>query len=71
MGLEFVYACMAILFFSTSMLGYSLFNAWVEIKAMQKSTHQVQFLRTDPEEFQQMTQELKDQLEKDPFENIQ
>ena len=45
---------------------------WVttEVKAMQKSTHSIQYVSPDST-FQRMTDEVKDSLTKDIFENIQ
>lgn len=42
---------------------------WTEVKAMQKSTHQVQYIRTDPNEFEKMTEALKEQLAPDPLQD--
>lgn len=46
-----------------------LFWGMVELKAMQKSTHSVQFVPADSG-FQKMTDELKENLTKDIFDNI-
>lgn len=40
-----------------------------ELKAMQKSTHSVQFVPADSQ-FQKMNDEIKDSLQKDIFENL-
>lgn len=51
---------------------FTLAVAWylsVELKAMQKSTHQVQFIPAD-QSFQKLNEELKQQLGKDVFENL-
>lgn len=41
----------------------------IEVAAMGRSTHQVQFVRQDPQEFEKMTEELKKHLEVNPFED--
>lgn len=40
-----------------------------ELKAMQKSTHSVQFVPADSH-FQRVTEEVKETLQKDIFENL-
>jgi hypothetical protein len=42
----------------------------VEIKAMQKSTHQVQYVNMHDAQFQAMTKELKEKLTNSEFGNI-
>lgn len=42
----------------------------IELRAMQKSTHSVQFVPADSH-FQKITEEIKETLNKDPFDNIQ
>lgn len=49
-------------------LGTLVFMAWVEVKALQKSTHQVQFVKAG--EYEALTEELKEKLQRDPFEPI-
>jgi len=46
-----------------------LWWATTELKAMQKSTHSVQFVPADSQ-FQKMNDEIKDSLQKDIFENL-
>jgi hypothetical protein len=43
----------------------------IEVKAMQRSTHKIQFVNPLAEEFEQMTEETKTRLTEDPFKNIQ
>jgi hypothetical protein len=50
-------------------MGYLILQTHIEVKAMQKSTHQVQYLRTD--DYERMTEELKESLTKDVFDNVQ
>jgi hypothetical protein len=52
----------------------TLLGAWVfwlatELKAMQKSTHSIQYVPAD-NGFQKMTDQLKQDLTKDLFENV-
>lgn len=37
---------------------------------MQKSTHQVQYVNLPTQEFELMTDKLKEKLKEDPFDNI-
>jgi hypothetical protein len=46
-----------------------LFWGLVELRAMQKSTHSVQFVPAD-QSFQRMTDEVKEALGKDLFDNV-
>ncbi len=46
-----------------------LFWGLVELRAMQKSTHSVQLVPTD-QSFQKMTEDLKQTLQKDIFDNV-
>lgn len=45
---------------------------WVttEVKAMQKSTHSIQYVPAD-QNFQDITKQVKESLEKDLFDNVQ
>lgn len=43
----------------------------IEVRAMQKSTHQVQYVRASSEEFQKFNEDLKKTFEKDFFDNVQ
>lgn len=50
----------------------SLIGLWwvtTEVKGMQKSTHQVQFVPADSQ-FQKISDEVKETLQKDIFENL-
>jgi hypothetical protein len=42
----------------------------IELRAMQKATHSVQFVPVD-QTFQKVTEEVKETLSKDPFDNLQ
>lgn len=46
------------------------FFALVEVKAMQRSTHQVAFIDPSKQEFEKMTEDTKKVLEKEAFDNI-
>ena len=41
----------------------------VEVKAMQKSTHSIQYVPVEPN-FQKMTDSVKEELTKDIFDNV-
>lgn len=58
-----------VLYFLIVLLFASNFFLWVELKAMQRSTHQVQYVNLPNQEFEKMTTELKQTLTKDIFEN--
>jgi hypothetical protein len=51
-------------------LSVSQFFLWVEVKAMGKSTHQVQYMNIPTQDFQKMTEELKEKLNKPYFDNV-
>lgn len=44
-------------------------HLFIEVKSLQKSTHQVQFVRSG--EFEKLNDELKKKLEADIFDNLQ
>jgi hypothetical protein len=46
-----------------------VFWGMVELRAMQKSTHSIQYVPVDPK-FQGVTDELKEALSKDLFDNV-
>lgn len=46
------------------------FYGLVELKAMQKSTHSIQYVPVDSN-FQKMTESVKEELSKDLFDNVQ
>jgi len=51
--------------------GASIFFLWVEVKAMQKSTHSVQYIDpTKSEEFMKLNESDEKALNKDLFDNI-
>lgn len=55
-------------------MGLIALGAWVfwlatELKAMQKSTHSIQYVPADST-FQKMTEEMKQAFEKDPYESV-
>lgn len=45
-------------------------HLFIEVKAMQKSTHSIQYVPVDGA-FQPMTQNVKDAMAKDIFENVE
>ena len=48
----------------------AVFWCLTEVKAMQKSTHSVQFIPAE-QSFQRVTEEVRETLSKDLFENLQ
>lgn len=44
--------------------------ALIELRSMQKATHSIQYVPVDSG-FQKVTEEVKETLSKDPFDNIQ
>ena len=62
--LDFLQWALIILLFASN------FIVWVELRAMQKSTHQVQFINTPKGEFEKFNKELEDKLSKELYENI-
>lgn len=51
-------------------LAISNVKLWIELRAMQKSTHQVQYVNMGKQEFQAFNDELKEKLAKEFFDNI-
>jgi hypothetical protein len=43
--------------------------AWIEVKALQKSTHSIQYVPAG-NEFEKVTQDLQEKLNKDMFEAV-
>lgn len=43
--------------------------AWIEVKAMQKSTHSIQYIPTNTD-FEKVTKDLEEKLNKDIFEAV-
>lgn len=50
-------------------LGVWVFWLATELKAMQKSTHSIQYVPADST-FQKMTEEMRQAFEKDPYESV-
>lgn len=46
-----------------------LFYGLVELRSMQKATHSIQFVPAE-DHFQKVTQDVKESLEKDIFDNV-
>lgn len=60
----------AILFCFLSMVSFAMgLIAWIEVKAMQKSTHSIQYVPAG-NEFEKVTQDLQEKLNKDMFEAV-
>lgn len=60
-----------IAFFSiTSLIAFAMaLVAWVEVKAMQKSTHSIQYVPAT-QDFEKVTKDLEAKLNKDLFEAV-
>jgi hypothetical protein len=43
--------------------------SWIEVKAMQKSTHSIQYVPATPN-FEKVTKDLEEKLDKDIFEAV-
>lgn len=52
-------------------LGALVVSLWIEVKAIQKSTHQVQYVNMPQGAFEAMTDEMREKLQEDPYGNIQ
>jgi hypothetical protein len=65
-----VIVCNVLLFVSIVALIVSNFKLWVELKAMQSSTHKVQLVNVPNNDFQKMTDELREKLKLTPYDNI-
>jgi len=50
-------------------LGWAVVSLWIEVKAMKNSTHSVQFVNPLAK-FEEVTEEVKNTLHRDPFEPI-
>lgn len=50
----------------------AVIHLWTEVKAMQKSTHSIQYMPLDTKQqnFEKVTDELKEKLTEDPFGNL-
>jgi hypothetical protein len=67
--IPFLIAGFALLFIVQAVCLVGLWWTTTELKAMQKSTHSVQFVPADSQ-FQKMTEEVKETLQKDIFDNL-
>lgn len=67
--MTYVIAGLLFLFVSNVLCLGALWWLTTEVKAMQKSTHSIQYVPADSA-FQKMTEEVKDALGKDIFENL-
>ena len=60
----------AILFCLLSLMAFAMsLIAWIEVKAMQKSTHSIQYVPAGTD-FEKVTQDLEAKLNKDLFEAV-
>jgi CHASE3 domain sensor protein len=54
----------------TSIIAFSMaLISWIEVKAMQKSTHSIQYVPATPN-FEKVTKDLEEKLDKDIFEAV-
>lgn len=69
MSLTLIFA-VAMLFVILSTLSFAMgLIAWVEVKAMQKSTHSIQYVPATSD-FEKVTKDLETKLQKDLFEAV-
>lgn len=45
-------------------------SLFIEVKALKNSTHQVTYYNPETQKFEELTDALKDNLTKDPFDNV-
>mgnify|MGYP001182179762 CR=1 FL=1 len=68
--MTYLVAGMLFLFLSNALCLGALWWVTTEVKAMQKSTHSIQYVPADSG-FQKVTEEVREALNKDIFENLQ
>lgn len=69
MDISLIFALVAF-FCLTSVVGFAMaLIAWVEVKALQKSTHSIQYVPASPN-FEKVTKDLEEKLDKDIFEAV-
>lgn len=61
---------LALAFVLIILIGTTQVFLWIEVKSLQKSTHQVQYVNIGEQDFQKMTDELKTKLTETPYDNI-
>lgn len=65
-----ILAALFILFAITSLMAFAMaIICWIEVKALQKSTHSIQYVPATPN-FETVTQDLEQKLNKDIFEAV-
>lgn len=65
-----VIAAVVMLFVILSALAFTMaLIAWIEVKAMQKSTHSIQYVPAT-QDFERVTKDLETKLQKDLFEAV-
>ena len=69
MTIAFLAAGLIVCAIGLTLLTYLVIQTHIEVKAMMKSTHQVQYIRSA--EFEKLNEELKENLQKEFFDNIQ
>lgn len=74
MGINAGLSVMVITLVTIETMGLVALACWVfwlatELKAMQKSTHSIQYIPADST-FQKMTEEMKQAFDKDPYESV-
>jgi len=59
-----------IVFSILSVIGFGMgLIAWIEVKALQKSTHSIQYVPAG-DKFESVTKDLEEKLTKDLFQNV-
>lgn len=71
MTVEFILLCVAILTIAITISLVATVKLWIEVKAMQRSTHSIQFVDPLKQQFETLTEEDKKALTGDPFGNLQ
>lgn len=68
--LETVCLSLLVVFSILSVIGFGMaLIAWVEVKALQKSTHSIQYVPAS-DSFEKVTKDLEEKLNKDLFEAV-
>lgn len=68
--MEITYLALMVLAVTAVVHIVSSIKLWIEFKAMQSSTHKVQLVNVPNNDFQKMTDELKEKLQLTPYDNI-
>lgn len=69
--MEITLFCLFLTLIPITVLAVSNAQLWIELKSMQKSTHQIQFVDPMAQQFSALTDAQKQSLQEDPFNSIQ